>query len=195
MLIYNRDDIKIYACALALDTPGRCEGRLIAERKAVDSLVREALSDYPSVCIAHRPDGSPYLTDRPENTGKTIYPAISVSHCRTMAAIILTPPSLSPGIDCETRDRSHTLLKVAARYLSPSQLKDWASSPERLLRAWCIKEAIYKALRIEGLPLADIPLPPADKADATETTVTMAGRSLTLITLPDFNSTPVTAVF
>lgn len=46
----------------------------------------------------------------------------------------------------------------------------WGASPRRLLLAWTIKEAVYKAARTPGLPLHGIVLPHPDSSPLTAAT-------------------------
>lgn len=81
---------------------------------------------------------------------------ISVTHCRSLAAMALSHIS-EIGIDAEVwRPQLH---RVAHKYLAPSELSKWATTPRLLLLAWTIKEAVYKAARTPGLPLHSITLP------------------------------------
>lgn len=114
-----------------------------AEKRVVAELVQEALGE--GVMIAHRHDGSPTV-DIPGIE-------ISVSHCATCAAIALSDRSI--GIDVET-DRSQ-LYRVAPRVLSPAEIDCYR---DRLVAAWTLKEALYKAAMTPGLDFRrDIQLP------------------------------------
>ncbi len=122
------------------------QDRRRAERDAVEALVYAALGD--NAVLEHNSDGAPYIVGRPE-----VY--ISVSHSRHMAALALASEDV--GIDIE--EPRPQLLRVAARFLSPHE-RDHYSTPERILEAWTIKEAAYKAMR-PGIPATRIPLPPS----------------------------------
>lgn len=129
--------------------------RVQAEREAVGMLLREAFPGIPSVTVAHRPSGAPYLVT---DGAMELLPELSVSHCLRMAAIALAPPGWRVGVDCETVDRARQLQRVASRFLSVGQMPIW-NSPGALTLAWMIKEALYKAAGQSGFPLVDIPLP------------------------------------
>lgn len=89
--------------------------------------------------VGHSDDGAPYLT------GYDGY--ISVSHSRLMAFMALHR-SLRIGIDAELPRGQ--LMKVAERFLAPDERLLWRSQ-SALLRAWTIKEAVYKAAGVAGL--------------------------------------------
>lgn len=177
MIIFDKYGIKVYACELPKETPERGPHRLSTERIAVRQLLREAFPDDPSLTISHYSSGAPYLcrqsddTTTPNNNDDNL-PSISISHCKQMATIAIAPSSMRIGIDCENGKRAQTLRKVADRFLSPEQHKQWLDFPQSLW-AWCIKEAAYKAALQPGLTLTDIPLPnkfPTD-APSTETSI------------------------
>lgn len=122
----------------ALPVPGR-----EAERTAIASLLNEALG--PDTTLSHRPDGSPAIN----------IPGIeiSISHCRTCAVIALSDRPV--GVDVET-DRAQ-LARVAPRVLSPDELIYYNDC---LVKAWTLKEALYKAALTPGLDFRhDILLP------------------------------------
>lgn len=115
--------------AAHIDGTGR-EGRQARERAAVAALLAHACGS--GLTLAHRPDGAPYVPERPE-----IY--ISVSHSWHYAAIALAPYPV--GIDVE--EPRGQLLRVAPRVLSEAELSSCAA-PDALLEAWTVKEALYK---------------------------------------------------
>lgn len=121
-----------------LQVPGR-----EAERAAIASLLNDALG--PGATLSHRPDGSPAINISGIK--------ISISHCRTCAVIALSDKPV--GIDVET-DRAQ-LARVAPRVLSPDELTCYSDS---LVKAWTLKEALYKAALTPGLDFRrDILLP------------------------------------
>lgn len=168
MLIYREKDIAVYAAEIPAD---ESLGRSRREKQAVEELLREAFPDRPEIAIGHHESGAPYLVGSEES--------ISISHSLNLAAIAIGGAEMRIGIDCESADRTNQLERVKGRYLSPSQLAAWGCSPERLLLAWCMKEAMYKALTIGGLPLIDIPLP-----DSLPGVVTFANREYHIVHLP-----------
>lgn len=139
------------------------QSRREREQSARRRLVAAVLGD--GVEISHHPDGSPYIAapvSAPFATSTTS-PArpISISHSpSTLALAVATTPSITIGIDVEAPRQQ--LERTASRYLSTdekSRLATLVDSAERidfLLRCWTAKEAVYKAARTPGLPLAAI---------------------------------------
>jgi len=117
-----------------------------AEQSAVEMLAREIFGS--EAIVRHHPDGAPYI---PGYGGH-----ISISHGAGIAAIAVSD-SAPVGVDVECwRQQLH---RVAAKFLSRAELAAWSASPDALLRAWTIKEAVYKAALTPGLPLHAISLP------------------------------------
>lgn len=116
-------------------------------RQAEQRTVRQMLSLIfgPEVTLCHRADGAPFL-ERNQAT-------ISISHCRTTAAIAVSRSGTPIGIDIESADRSGQLARVSARFLAPDELPHWSANPDLLLQAWTAKEAAFKAA---GVQLADL---------------------------------------
>lgn len=148
------------------------DSRADAERRAVRRLVDHAFGCEAQ--IGHLPSGAPYII------GSDI--SISLSHSRSHAAIALSP-SHTVGVDVE--EQRPQLARVAPRVLSDDELAQY-SSPELLLRAWTLKEALYKAALTPGLDFRRdirLPLPPGD-------TSAMVGRCpyrvISVITTPAF---------
>lgn len=137
--------VRVLACALQ---PAPTRRR--AEIEAVDRLLAAALPG--GYTLAHDTDGAPRLI-----AGGA--PAISVSHSRTHAAVALAPCGVAVGIDIETPREQ--LRRVAPRVLSPDELAACADGDmDALLRAWTLKEALYKAARVAGADFRrDIHLP------------------------------------
>ena len=137
MIVFDNNDIRV--CALVATS-----GSTLS-RKAIDAgkstLLREALPQFSDAEIGHLPSGAPVIC------GADRLATISISHSRRPI-----------GVDTEAANRTRQLLRVAPRFLAPSQ-QCWATDPDLLLRAWTIKEAIYKAAAIAGWPLTEIPLP------------------------------------
>ena len=84
--------------------------------------------------------GAPHL----EIDGKPQEISISVSHSRDYAAVAVSPFGLF-GLDIE--QMRGQLEKVAHRVLSPEEFDDYSRLEQGLLRAWTLKEALYKACR------------------------------------------------
>ena len=113
----------------------RCSGQREGEKRAVREIVESVFGD--NAVLSHRPDGSPVVE------GCNV--EISVSHCRGVAAVAVNTDSQRIGIDIEEpRDQ---LARVAPRVLSAEELSAYGGSADGLLRAWTLKEALYKASR------------------------------------------------
>ena len=80
-----------------------------------------------------------------EKDGKVLDTALSLSHCRTHALLALAPAGVELGVDIE-EDRPQ-LQRVLPRVLSARELEVYASTPLGRLKAWTMKEALYKAAR------------------------------------------------
>lgn len=149
------------------------QSRREREQSARRRLVAAILGD--GVEISHHPDGSPYIAatsqpsaSTPSSTSATPSSApsararpISISHSpSTLALAVATTPSITIGIDVEAPRQQ--LERTASRYLSTDEksrlatLVDPAERIDFLLRCWTAKEAVYKAARTPGLPLASI---------------------------------------
>ncbi len=104
-------------------------------------LLQELCGEYKE--IRYRPDGAPYLADGSH--------AISISHTRGYAAVMLSSAGQRIGIDIEYPSRR--VLKVQDHFLSPQEKSfiDPAHEATQMLVCWCAKEALYKLLGKEGL--------------------------------------------
>ena len=160
MLLFDKYGIKVYGRPLPDGSTDRGPRRLLAEKAAIKQLMKEAFAGKTIPRIDHHGSGAPFLTlpTGPEDGEDASLPAISVSHCRPMAAIALAPHGVKVGIDCESGDRLAQLDRVAPRFLSARQMPYWGRRPATLW-AWSLKEALYKAAQRPGLPLECIPLP------------------------------------
>lgn len=127
---------------LCSDTLSRRE----AEQQASLTLAQRIAG--PDAVIEHYSDGAPYI---PGFSGH-----ISLTHCSPLAAIAV---SSSPHIGIDAEIWRPQLQRIAHKFLSPAQIPYWSASLLRLLFAWTIKEAVYKAARTPGLPLHNITLP------------------------------------
>lgn len=130
--------VELLAVALP-EAPTRREAELAAERLLL-----------PGLRVAHTPAGAPVLADDPARH-------ISISHSRTHLAVALSTAG-PVGIDIETPRPQ--LQRVAPRVLSAAELEAYGAEPDGLLRAWTLKEALYKAALTPGLDLRrDVRLP------------------------------------
>ena len=135
-------------------------GQIAAQKSAVGRLAGFTLGD--GVSLSHRADGSPMA----DGVGREI----SVSHCAGMAAMAVGADKRI-GVDIETPRA--TLRRVARKFLSEQELKAWTSDAD-LLRAWTIKEALYKAAGRQGVDFAnEVVLP--EKSSSTGAVVMANG--------------------
>ena len=82
---------------------------------------------------------------------------ISLSHSFPFVAAIISHKK-SVGIDLERFGRQ--VEKIGPRYLSAEEWNRWQDSHSDLTKAWTCKEAIYKAMGVQGLAFQqDIQLP------------------------------------
>ena len=116
------------------------------ERQACGILARKLAGE--NAVIEHYDDGAPYI---PGYEG-----LVSLSHCRGLA-VMAASESAEIGVDAEVWREQ--LRRVVNKFLAPEEMETWSATNEALLRAWTIKEAVYKAARTPGLPLCDIRLP------------------------------------
>lgn len=129
----------------ALD-PGVAQRRE-AEREAVERLVCYVFGD--SGRVGHRDTGAPYIK------GADVY--ISISHSRSVACLAVADDGV-PGVDVE--EPREQLRRVAPRVLSDDEMAVYGRGMPLLLRAWTLKEALYKAALTPGLDFRrDIALP------------------------------------
>lgn len=120
------------------------------ERAAVSRLVARAFGN--DARLLHAPNGRPYVEGGAGGGGRFI----SVSHGAGMALLAVNARRRI-GIDVEApRMQLH---RVAAKFLHADEAAVWGGSMERLLAAWTVKEAVYKALWMDGAALAEIRLP------------------------------------
>lgn len=110
--------------------------------------------------IMHRPSGMPYISRHPE-----LY--ISITHCLSVAAVAVDERR-PIGIDAEQwRQKLHD---IAPRFLSAEEMDHYISTPQRLLLAWTVKEAVYKAAATPGTNLSSgIRLPLSNGKNASVT--------------------------
>ncbi|MDE7407917.1 MAG: 4'-phosphopantetheinyl transferase superfamily protein [Muribaculaceae bacterium] len=101
----------------------------------------------PGCHMDHDSHGAPYLTDSACH--------ISISHCTSHIAVTFHP-TLRHGVDVELPRQQ--LLRIRPRFLSSAELRHYTSLND-LLRAWTMKEAVYKAAAWPGLHLRHIILP------------------------------------
>lgn len=123
-----------------LEIDRRGASRREAEQGAVKRLL-EALAG-PEARLTHDANGKPLII------GSDLY--VSISHSREFAAVAVdrTAPV---GIDVESHTREHQLRRVAPRVLSPAELDVYSATHAGYVRAWTIKEALYKVAGDPGI--------------------------------------------
>lgn len=143
-----------YGITIAIESIDPSEGTTRRQRESM-AVARtiKALTGKDSA-IGHNSSGAPFLVHDPGLP-------ISISHSQNHVALAIGGCH-AIGIDME--EWRPNLMKVAPRFLTPEQIDGW-SAPEQLLKAWTIKEALYKALSSAGRnpapSLLPLPLPPA----------------------------------
>lgn len=149
--IRRYDDITLLITKI--DAATQKDNRRQAEREAVARLATEAFGCNTD--IAHYNSGAPYI----EGNEKI---SVTVSHCRDFACLAFSNTA-TVGVDAECWRPQ--LRRVAARVLSEAELQAY-STDGLLLRAWTLKEALYKAALTPGLDFRRdiaLPLPPGGK--------------------------------
>lgn len=123
-----------------------------AEESALQKLLTQAFGE--GTARTHNIIGAPVIM----RNGKAVEGAVSVSHNKNFAAILHAPNHSSAGLDIEIYREQ--LQRVATRFLSARELKEYDNSNIDLLRAWTLKEAVYKAAGMPGVDLRnDINIP------------------------------------
>ena len=136
-----------------------------AEREAVQRLVRHVFGD--DARPGHRDSGAPFVE------GSALH--ISISHSRSAACLAVAADG-APGVDIE--EPREQLRRVAPRVLSAEELDVYGRSMTLLLRAWTLKEALYKAALTPGLDFrSDIALP----LDLDDMTAKVCGREYDIL--------------
>lgn len=135
MTVYEIEGIRLAIRPIEDATAGAdCAGRY-SRRERERMAVREILDRLlgRDAVLGHRDDGSPYIAGRPEVH-------ISVSHSIHWAAVAVGPVPV--GVDIE--EPREQLRKVAPRVLDAGELAVCGGSLDGMLRAWVLKEALYK---------------------------------------------------
>ena len=98
-----------------------------------------------NVLLEHNPDGSPFINGIDKN--------ISVSHSGETVCVAVSETKI--GVDVQYW--SNSLINAASKYLNEEELSAFSlADREQLLRAWTIKEAVYKLSGIKDLSLKAI---------------------------------------
>lgn len=138
-IIYDDGRTRIYGRYIGESSNREEKKRL--ERRAVEEMVKEIFG--PDAEYSHHDDGAPKIISQ------SYKGSISVSHGGGMALIAISNAD-SVGVDVEAPREQ--LARVAHKFMEHP-----TADIKELLRAWTIKEALYKAARIPGLPLMEIP--------------------------------------
>lgn len=89
--------------------------------------------------VIYNRNGVPFLKDSDRH--------ISVSHCKEMACVAVSPVKCGVDIENVARDCS----RIADRFLSERERPFLAGTPNPGMAAWCIKEALYKYAGRDGV--------------------------------------------
>lgn len=116
-----------------------CERRREREDDAVSQLVAEAFGEKAE--RRHDAVGAPIIY----SAGEILDVKVSISHSQKIAALAIAPSDMLVGIDIES-DRAQ-LARVASRVLSEPEVEYYRTIPQGFLKAWTLKEALYKAVR------------------------------------------------
>lgn len=133
----------------------RTESDRRSERERL--IVNRIISTYisPEARLAHAPSGRPLL----ENADGL---HISISHSADYVAVVFGPIE---GIGIDVEQPRTQLVRVAPRVLSAAEMVVYGCSESLLLKAWTLKEALYKAALTEGVDFRRniaLPLSPDD---------------------------------
>lgn len=162
--VFKYDDITLGVAPILADAG---QTRAERERAAVSVIVAHFFGSNAG--IGHRESGAPYLVGHEDIS-------LTISHSRDYAAVAFSAVR-TVGVDIE--QWREQLVRVAPRVLSESEMAVYGASSDLLLRAWTMKETLYKAALTPGLDFRrDIVLPP----HPTSTAATVAGRPFTIIT-------------
>ena len=156
MIPYIYNSTRIYIKALPQDIEpllAQCSPLIIEKINNSSSLrrKREIIASHllikeifgEGVTITHDGNGAPLLNGAQGH--------ISISHSATEIAVAVDMHH-PIGIDIENwRDQ---LIKVKSRFLSQKEMEEYAT-PQLMLKAWTIKEAVYKVAQSPGISLAD----------------------------------------
>lgn len=95
--------------------------------------------------LEHNPDGSPFINGNDKN--------ISISHSGETVCVAVSETKI--GVDVQYW--SNSLINAASKYLNEEELSAFSFADRgQLLRAWTIKEAVYKLSGIKDLSLKAI---------------------------------------
>ncbi|MDE7369546.1 MAG: 4'-phosphopantetheinyl transferase superfamily protein [Muribaculaceae bacterium] len=101
--------------------------------------------------IKHAADGHPFIDG--------IDGSLTISHARNVLVAVYSPDKVV-GVDIEYP--RNALSRVVSKFLNEDEMM-YATNIDNLLKAWTIKEAVYKAMLRKGLSLFAIKLPALDE--------------------------------
>lgn len=145
-----------------------------AERETVRGIMDVMFG--PEVELLHHDSGAPYIEGAPH---------ISITHCKDSAALAICREH-PVGIDAEQWRTA--LRRIACKFLSDTEIKLFKSDIQ-LLKAWTIKEAVYKVAGGDALDFRhNIAISP------DMTSATALGRTYRLHTFPAGEATVTLAI-
>ena len=145
------DSTTIYRTRLDRFVPDEGEGAESRRREhaAEAAIIREFFG--PRVRLEHDANGAPRLVSDDDLP----LPNISISHSRT-EIVIAVDDDLPIGVDIE--NWRNQLMRVASRVMTPEE-SELYNSAHAYLRAWTIKEALFKAAGKDDMTMIDCHLP------------------------------------
>ena len=136
------------------------------ERLTVNAIISKYIG--PDARLSHAPSGRPLLEHADGMH-------ISISHSADYVAVTF---GMCEAIGIDVEQPRAQLARVAPRVLSDTELAVYGDSESLLLKAWTLKEALYKAALTEGIDFRrDIILPSAPD----DTRATVCGRPFDII--------------
>lgn len=136
------------------------------ERLTVNAIISKYIG--PDARLGHAPSGRPLLEH-----ADGLY--ISISHSADYVAVAF---GMCEAIGIDVEQPRAQLARVAPRVLSDTELAVYGDSESLLLKAWTLKEALYKAALTEGVDFRrDITLP----LSPDDTRATVCGRPFDVI--------------
>lgn len=126
-----------------------CNETKLKEKLAAKIAVERMFGD--EVEIKHAADGHPFIDG--------VDGSLTISHARNVLVAFYSPDKVV-GVDIEYPREA--LRRVASKFLNENEMI-YATEIDKLLRAWTIKEAVYKAMLQKGLSLYAIKLPALDE--------------------------------
>ncbi len=133
--------------------------------------------------IGHRSDGSPFLVGRGGS--------LSLSHSGDKAVAVYSEWE-RVGVDIEYWRVA--LRRVIHKFLSPEEIPVYTADDRLLLRAWTIKEAVYKAVGFNGLSMFAIGLPKNSEDEEQMATASLPDGSTVKLNLIYYSEDPAITV-